>query len=231
MYDYRQLRPSTLNTPKYKHLLLLLFWPVYGLAFLSVERLIHFDYYHPMYYAPLDDIIPFNEFFLIPYLFWFVFLVGMILYALLWDIQAFKKFMYFIIITYSVTIVIYLLFPNCQELRAPSEFERNNFLTRFMVWFYSFDTNTNVCPSIHVIGSVAVLYASWNSKAFCKWGWRVAFTVTTVLISISTVFLKQHSVLDIPPAVLLSVIAIPFASYLAKKTFPLVEDKKPCLTK
>lgn len=217
MYDYRGLRPSTLNTPKYRHLLLLLFWPVYGLAFLSLERFVKFDSYYPMYYAPLDDIIPFNEFFLIPYLFWFVFLIGMLAYSLLWDITTFRKYMYFIIITYSATCVIYLLFPNMQELRAPAEFERENVLTRFMEWYYNFDTNTNVCPSLHVIGSLAVLYASWNSKKFSTVGWRIVFTTLAVLISISTVFVKQHSVLDIPPAVLLCALAAPLASYLARR--------------
>lgn len=197
---------------------MLLYWPFYGLAFLSIERFVKFDEYHAMYYPPLDDLIPFNEFFLIPYLFWFVFLIGMLFYSFFWDVDAFRRYMYFIMITYSATCIIYLVFPNCQELRAPGEFERQNVLTHFMEWYYGFDTNTNVCPSLHVIGSLAVLYASWNSKLFGKRGWRVAFTATACLISISTVFVKQHSVLDIPPAVLLCALAVPLASYLAKRS-------------
>ena len=67
--------------------------------------------------------------------------------------------------------------------------------------------NTNVCPSLHVIGSLAVLAAAWNTPRFATPLWRTAFTLQAVLISISTVFLKQHSLLDIPPAVALSAIA------------------------
>ena len=36
--DYRKLRLSNLNSPEFKHVKLLLYWPVYGLLFLFVER-------------------------------------------------------------------------------------------------------------------------------------------------------------------------------------------------
>ncbi|MCM1181659.1 MAG: phosphatase PAP2 family protein, partial [Clostridium sp.] len=80
-------------------------------------------------------------------------------------------------------------------------FERNNIFTHFMQGFYQFDTNTNVCPSIHVIGSVAVMICAWHSKHFKTTGWKITFGVTALLISVSTVFLKQHSVLDIAAAI------------------------------
>lgn len=196
--DYRKLRLHNLNSEEFRHLKLLLFWPIFGLLFLFVERFYPVEYYHPMYCA-LDDKIPFIEFFLIPYLFWFVYLVGMHLYTLLYDIDAFRKMMYFTILTYGITMVIYLLFPTCQELR-PIEFERDNIFTRFMAGFYQFDTNTNVCPSLHVIGSLAVMFTAWHCNGLQKTVWKIAFTITALLICVSTVFLKQHSVLDIAGA-------------------------------
>ena len=222
MYDYRGLRPHNLLSPRYRHILLLLYWPLYGFMFGAVERLVSFDYYHPMY-CPLDDLVPFNEFFLIPYLFWFIFMVGIFVYSFFWDVSAFKRGMYFILLTYTITCIIYLIFPNCQELRAPEEFARENVLTWFMEWYYEFDTNTNVCPSLHVIGSFAVLYTAWSSKHFSTRKWRIAFALTAVLISISTVFVKQHSVLDIPPALLLCAVAAPVATCIWRKTAPEAE--------
>lgn len=213
MIDYRQFRLSKLNTSQFSHLKLLLFWPIYGLVFLTLERFLPRQY--NVIYCPLDDQIPFCEFFLIPYLFWFVFLVGMLIYLLLFDVEGFRKYMWFIILTYSVTCLIYLIYPSKQELR-PETFVRDNVLTRFMAWFYTFDTNTNVCPSLHVIGALAVLSAAWHTPRFAKPGWRAAFTLVTVLICLSTVFLKQHSVLDIPPAILLSGIAY-FLLYRRKR--------------
>ena len=81
MYSYKELRPSNICSPRFRHLLLLLYWPLYGIVFYSVERLIVFDSYHSMYH-PLDDVVPFCEWFLFPYLFWFAFLVGMLVYTL-----------------------------------------------------------------------------------------------------------------------------------------------------
>ena len=196
--DYRKLRLSNLNTKPYAHLKLLLYWPLYGLLFLFVERFYPVDHYTVMHCA-LDDLIPFCEWFLIPYLFWFVYLIGMHLYTLLYDVDSFTRMMKYIMLTYTATILIYLIFPTCQQLR-PVAFERDNFLTRFIAGFYRFDTNTNVCPSLHVIGSLAVMEAAlWCRRLSnpCK----VGFVVAACLICISTVFMKQHSVLDILAAI------------------------------
>jgi len=199
MVDYRTFRWNKLNTDEFRHLKLLLYWPVFGLLFLFVERFYPVESYHAMY-CPLDDLIPFCEFFLIPYLFWFVFLVGIHLYTLLFDVDAFKRMMRFIMITYTVTIVIYLIFPTCQNLRPP-EFARDNIFTRFLAGFYEFDTNTNVCPSLHVIGSLAVVFAAFDTRRFQRRGWKWAFGTVGFLICLSTVMLKQHSVLDVIAAI------------------------------
>ena len=203
--DYRNLRFHNLNTDEFKHLKLLLFWPVFGLLFLFVERFYPVEQYYPMY-CGLDDMIPFCEWFLIPYLFWFVYLIGMLIYTLFCDVDAFRRMMKYIIVTYTVAIVIYLIFPTCQELR-PIAFERENILTAFIQGFYQFDTNTNVCPSIHVMGSLAVCTAAWHTPAFSGKGWRIVFTVTAVLICMSTVFLKQHSIIDVIAALPICAIA------------------------
>ncbi|MBQ7801035.1 MAG: phosphatase PAP2 family protein [Oscillospiraceae bacterium] len=195
MVDYRRLRPNNLTSPEFRHLFLLLFWIAFGICFASAERLIPRAVWHPVW-CPLDDKIPFCEWFFIPYMFWFVFLVGMHLYLLLFDIPAFRRFMYFIMVTYSVTMVVYILYPTCQELR-PAVFPRDNFLTRHVAGFYEFDTNTNVCPSLHCVGSMAVAFAAWDTERFRKPGWKFAFTATALLISVSTVFVKQHSVIDV----------------------------------
>ncbi len=208
MIDYRQFRIQKLNTPEFRHLKLLLFWPLYGIIFLLLERGLNLQY-HPVH-CILDDKIPFCEYFLIPYYFWFVFLIGMLLYTLLWDTECFRRYMYFIMITYTATCLIYLIYPTAQELR-PQSMLRDNVFTDVVKFLYVFDTNTNVCPSLHVIGSVAVLFASWHTPQFRHFAWQVFFWVGTVLICLSTVFLKQHSVIDILVAIPLCLVAYPIA--------------------
>lgn len=203
--DYRKFRLHKLNTPEFGHLKYLFYWPLFGILFLTVERLWIRESYFPIHCA-LDDFIPFCEIFLIPYLFWFVFLVGIHVYTLLFDVESFKKLMKFIMVSYTVALLIYILFPNCQELRLMA-FERDNILTRFMSCFYVFDTNTNVCPSIHVIGSVAVAVCAWHSKHLSGPVSRTVFVILALLISVSTVFLKQHSVIDLAAAIPVCILA------------------------
>ena len=212
MYDYRSFRLSKLNRPEFEHVKLLLFWPFFGLAFLVLERLLKLDF-HPIS-CVLDNIIPFNEYFIIPYYFWFVFIIGMLVYSFLFDIPTFRRYMKYIIITYTFTLLIYVIYPTKQDLRPPV-FERNNVFTRIVGFLYGFDTNTNVCPSLHVIGSMAVYFAARKSKLFGKFLWRIAFLFMTIMICISTVFLKQHSIIDIAAGVLVSLAA-----------YPLVYNKK-----
>lgn len=209
--DYRKLRLSNITSPQYRHLLWLLFWPLFLVVFNVLELLVDVSRY-PVYCA-LDDIVPFNEFFVIPYLLWYPILIGLQLYTLLYDVESFKRFMKYVTITYSVSVLIFIVFPNCQMLR-PTEFARDNILVDVMKWVYSVDTNTNVFPSLHVVGSMAILTSAINTKKFQTPMWTVFFIITTVLISISTVFLKQHSVLDIVAALPICFMAY-FPCYVA----------------
>ena len=220
---YRGFKLSRLNSPKFRHLKLLLFWPAFGIAFFILERILNLKYH--MVSCSLDAKIPFCEFFVIPYYFWFVFLIGMLVWSLLFDIPTFKRYMKYIIITYTATLLIYVIYPTAQDLR-PNEFARNNIFTHIVSMLYNFDTNTNVCPSMHVIGSFAVYFSARNSKHFGTRGWRIAFLIVALLISISTVFLKQHSVVDIFAALILCAIVYPFVYSTEKISEYAVNDEK-----
>lgn len=197
--DYRRLTLRGLNTPEFSHVKLLLYWPVFGLLFLYLERFQPHRTYYPVH-CFLDDLIPFCELALIPYLFWFVFLIGGLAYTFFFAPEAFRKMMYFVIFTYTAALIFFAIFPTCQHLR-PLAFARDNVLTRISAWFYTFDTNTNVCPSLHVVGSVAAMLGLWDCPRFQTRGWKTAIGVMALCISLSTVFMKQHSVTDILVAV------------------------------
>lgn len=108
MIDLRSLRPNNLTSPQFSHLLWVLYWPAYGIAFGALEFL------RPAadcfsVHCRVDDLIPFCEYFFIPYLFWFVFLVGMNVYLALWEPKSFRKFMHFVAFTYTLTLLIYVV--------------------------------------------------------------------------------------------------------------------------
>ena len=121
-------------------------------------------------------------------------------YTFLRDGAAFRRLMAFIMLTYSAALLVFFLFPTCQHLR-PVFFKHRNLLTELTASIYANDTNTNVCPSIHVIGSLAVWLAARDMKGLPAAVRRGIIPVTALLICASTVFLKQHSALDVLAAV------------------------------
>ena len=196
--DYRGFRPSRINEPQYRHLWLLLFWPIYWLRYPLIEALNTPERCVPISCA-LDEVIPFCEYFLIPYMLWMVCMVATALYTLFFDVESFRKYSRFLIISFSISTVIYLIWPTCQNLR-PETFARDNFFTRIVALLYSVDTNTNVCPSEHVIGSLAYLAAAFHTKSLRSPGKLTVITLLALGTSFSTVFLKQHSFVDVVAA-------------------------------
>ena len=164
---------------RFGHLRLLLFWPLFSLTFYALEHLRPPVYYHPMRCA-LAAKLPFCRWDVIRYVFWFLFVAGMLAWTALRDVPAFRRMMKFIILTYSFALLTYWLFPNCQHLRPV--LAGNDVLTRLVAMLYRSDTNTNVCPTIHVIGSIAVSFAARESRKLTKPPIRLPEYIRTVLI-------------------------------------------------
>ena len=195
--DYRNFRFSKLNDPQFSHLKLLYGWVGYFVLFFLTENLIPAKDCHPVH-CFLDDVIPFNEIFLIPYVFWYVLIVISLLYFLLYDVESFKSLQTFIIITQVVAMAMYIIWPSRQDLR-PLVFPRDNFLTQCVELLYSVDTNTGVCPSLHVAYSLGIASVWLKNKTLSKpWRlpWKVFVVIAVILICLSTMFIKQHSAVD-----------------------------------
>jgi len=202
--DYRKLRLKNLTSPQYRHLLLLLGWVGYFLFYFLTENLIPESACHPIW-MPLDDLIPFMEIFLIPYVFWYLLIVFSLGWFLLYDVKSFKILQTYIIVTQVVATVVYIVYPSRQDLR-PEIFENDNFLTRCVGFLYSFDTNTGVCPSLHCAYSFGIASTWLKAKNTWTW-WKVFVVIAVALICASTCFIKQHSAVDFFAAIPVGILA------------------------
>ncbi len=191
--DYRAFRLSKLNTPTFSHLKLLLGWVGYFALYFLTENLIPIEKCHVIHCA-LDDIIPFCEWFILPYVGWYALVVFSLGWFLLYDVDSFKKLQTYIIITQVVAMAVYILYPSCQNLR-PAEFPRENLLTDCIAFLYAFDTNTGVCPSLHCAYSIGIASVWLRRKGTAK-VWKVFVVLAVILICLSTMFIKQHSAVD-----------------------------------
>lgn len=178
---------------KYKHAWLLLYAFIYMPWFMFLEQnVVHYSKIH----IALDDYIPFNEYFIIPYLLWFAYVAGAIMYFFFTNKQDYYRICAFLFIGMTVSLIICTIWPNGQDMR-PVVFERENVFTDMVRSLYLTDTPTNVFPSIHVYNSIGVHIAVMNSAALKKKKLiRAASFILMVSICLATVFLKQHSAMD-----------------------------------
>ena len=182
----------------YSHGAIILFYMIIYMAafnYLEQRQVYIFHVVHTF----LDDYIPFCEYFIIPYLLWFPFMVATILWFIFRcpDKAEYYHLTANLIMGMTIFLIVSYIYPNMQELR-PQSFVRDNIFIDAVRWLYSTDTPTNILPSIHVFNSLACCMAVFNSPSLkSRRVVRYGTLVMTISIILSTMFLKQHSVVDV----------------------------------
>ena len=195
---------SKLNDPCFSHLKWLLGWVFFFASYFLTEFLIPAEKCHVIY-SPLDDLIPFCEYFVIPYVLWYVLIVGSLGYFLFYNIGSFVKLQKYFILTQAIAVIAYIIYPSCQNLR-PESFANDNLFTALVGLLYSADTNTGVCPSLHCIYSIGIA-SVWLKEHGVSKGFKMFIVALAVLICMSTAFIKQHSVIDFVAAIPVCILA------------------------
>ena len=130
------------------HLWFQLYWVIYLVWFFTLDWTITDPAY--IIHSPLDDRIPFCEWFIFPYCSWFVLLVAVT--ALLWwyDTPAYDKLCLMMFSGMTFCLILYMLLPNGVDLRPTAEqVGRDNIAMDLMQLIWRADASNNVCPSIH----------------------------------------------------------------------------------
>ena len=188
---------------KYKHGWVFLYMFIYMPWFVYLEKHITENSNYHVIHSALDDKIPFIEYFIVPYLLWFLFIAVVFLYFFFTDVEGFYKLAKISFIGMTIFLVISTLIPNGLELR-PVVFPRDNVFTDMVKMLYKTDTPTNVFPSLHVFNSLAACVAIADSKKLQQHkAVSTAAYILAGMIVLATMFLKQHSVIDVMGAVLM----------------------------
>lgn len=198
---------------------IILYGMFYMLAFSMLEKIDYEHYFTP--YIWIDHEIPFISWFVFPYLAWFIWVPAVLVYLLFNDEREFKKSRSMLIIGMTLFLLFSAFFPTKLFLRPYAD--PNADISQWLLsLLYGADTATNVFPSIHVYNTCATLYSVFMSSAplFRDKRFRIFASVLSLLICLSTMLIKQHSIIDVAGAILMFVIVAGVVQEYHKKHDP-----------
>ena len=202
---------------KYRHAWVAVYFLLYGPWFIWLEQTVTRDFH--VIHTALDDMIPFCEYFIVPYLLWFVYMFGTVFYFFFKNTRDFYRVCTYLFVGMTVCLMICTVFHNGTDMRPAIDPGKNVF-TWLVSVLQRVDTSTNIFPSIHVFDSVVMHVAVMKSEDLKKHPYFQKLSlVLCILICASTVFLKQHSVVDVMGALVLAYLLYPMAygsSYAAE---------------
>jgi membrane-associated phospholipid phosphatase len=149
--------------------------------------------------TPLDDLIPLWTPIVLPYLFFYVYLVGTLVWSWLRDKRVFLAFTVAGILAFQIANLLFILFPT--EVIRPTELGAG-WTSQLLADTYAALPPRNTFPSEHTIGSVlcALAWCSLRSRLA-----PYAVVLSAVIVS-ATVLLKQHYLPDLLAGGLVAVI-------------------------
>ncbi|MDD7219712.1 MAG: phosphoesterase, partial [Clostridia bacterium] len=114
---------------KYKHGLVI---AIYSLIYILLFRYLEtrpVTSYH-IVHTVFDDMIPFCEYFIIPYMLWFPYMILAVVYFIFYNKNKHEYYQlaFNLMMGMTIFLIVSYIYPNAQHLR-PTEFPRDNFFT------------------------------------------------------------------------------------------------------
>ncbi|MGG7057016.1 phosphatase PAP2 family protein [Clostridium nigeriense] len=159
----------------------------------------------------LDKEIPFVSLFVFPYVYWYIYIFIGLIFILSKDRKRYLRTLMAIYIGMCICYVFYYLYP--VEISRPV-IDNNTIANKIVNIIYENDRPVNCFPSIHVLNTYIIMRFT---KVKDNKSWFYYTNIIGILIMLSTLFIKQHFILDGVVAIILAEVVI----LIAKK----VEDK------
>ena len=197
---------------KYKHFLSLIIFLFLTLWFAYLKETIIPEH---IMYSYIDSKIPFLKEFVIAYYFWFIYMAIVFLYLGFKSKRDFYKMELFLSLGMVISFIIFILYPNAQFPRP--NVPGKDIFSWLVNFIYSHDGTNNVFPSIHVCNAIGVHLALINCDKLKSKTLLKSFSfIVALLICLSTVFIKQHSIIDVVGGVILAGIIYIFIYQMPK---------------
>lgn len=148
----------------------------------------------------LDNLIPFIPQFIWPYSLGFL----LILAVVLLEDAIYIRFLLSFIVSSLLSLAIFYYFPNEYTMR-PVVLE-SGYTYDLLRFVYRYDLPYNTLPSLHVLYAMLVALAFHHDKSQSELRTAAAWLVCS-LVAISTLFVKQHFVMDVLGAIAIAFFA------------------------
>ncbi|RJE87493.1 phosphatase PAP2 family protein [Paenibacillus sp. 1011MAR3C5] len=175
-----------------------------------------------MLYTDLDDLIPFMKIFIIPYAIWMPFLYLTLIFFFFKDRPTYYRTLLAYVISVLICYAIYAIF---QTTVPRAELEGNDLLSWLVQFVYTNDAPFNCFPSIHCLSSYLLFRAATQSKEIGS-GTKIGIGIITWSIILSTVFVKQHVVMDVFAGIMLGHVIFAWAGRLLKSRSKAVHEEQ-----
>lgn len=146
-----------------------------------------------------DEAIPFLKIFIMPYMLWYPVIFGALYYVCVRDRATY----YQTLLSLDIGLMAsYLIFYFYQTTVPRPDLAGDDPLTAVVRLVYAADQPFNCFPSIHVLTSYLVMRAVNHSPHASRMA-RFVVSGASTLIILSTLFVKQHVLLDAAGAILI----------------------------
>ncbi len=195
------------------------FFIAYCLCFFILEH--RNSSYHLITFA-LDQKIPFCAPFVLAYYTWYPYCFLLLIIFFFVSEKDYLNGYRFMAVGMAFFTILNFIYPTGIDLR-PATVPGNGICASLVRAMYAIDTPTNVFPSLHVYNTVAmhatIINSSWLKDKIlsrCRGDQQKALgktlfiyrasTIVALLIILSTLFIKQHSIVDVIGALILAAI-------------------------
>ncbi len=186
------------------------------LFFLTILQLIYFPINRNMAggittYLAIDSRIILAPIWAIPYLlsiFWWI--AALIWAAIKMEYERFLHFSACLGLTILTSYLIYIIFPTYVER---PEIIGGDYLSQLIKFIYGNDQPYNALPSGHTYTTliITIFWIDWLPKQ------RILWISIAVIVILSTLFTKQHAVLDLVAAGILTLICYWISAYFFRR--------------
>lgn len=153
--------------------------------------------------STLDDKIPFIPIFIIPYSIWYPFIIISYFFVFKNSENKFKRLISVTIFALLIAYACFIIYPTM--VNRPIVDSYNSLSLLILHITYKLDVPVNCFPSCHCLLSFITMFFVSFDKDMNKY-FRVIVGVVSILIVLSTLFVKQHVIIDVLGALVISTI-------------------------